>query len=170
MLKFFLILLLSTSPIYAQNKSFIKLITDCSNKIQNSYTDNQKIPLELLLAQAIIESNWGKSRFAIEGNNYFGIRTWDDSVPQLKPLKRPDANFGLQVYKNACESVEHYLETLNRSNQYQSLRKIRELELRLWGEVDPEVLAMGLTNYSEEKNEYITKIKEKIRILKKRTN
>ena len=40
-----------------------------------------------MLAQAIIESNWGKSRFAIEGNNYFGIRTWDDNVPQLKPLK-----------------------------------------------------------------------------------
>jgi uncharacterized FlgJ-related protein len=44
------------------------------------------------------------------------------------------------------------------------------LELKLWGEVDPEVLAMGLTNYSEEKNEYINKIKEKIRILKNRSN
>jgi uncharacterized FlgJ-related protein len=125
MLRIVLILLLSTSSIFAQNENFIKLITDCSNKIQNNYTDDKKIPLELLLAQAIIESNWGKSRFAIEGNNYFGIRTWDDSVPQLKPLKRPNANFGLQVYKNACRSVKHYLDTLNNSNQYKGLRNQR---------------------------------------------
>ena len=170
MLKILLILFLSTTTIYAENKNFIKLITDCSDKVQNNYADNQKIPLELLLAQAIIESNWGKSRFAIEGNNYFGIRTWDDNVPQLKPLKRPDATFGLQVYKDACESVKHYIDTLNTSNQYNSLRKIRKLELKLWGKVDPEVLAMGLINYSEEKDLYISKVKEKIRILKERSN
>ena len=58
MLKILLILFLSTTTIYAENKNFIKLITDCSEKVQNNYADNQKIPLELMLAQAIIESNW----------------------------------------------------------------------------------------------------------------
>ena len=32
---------------------------------------------ELIIAQAVIETGWGKSRFANEGNNLFGIRTWD---------------------------------------------------------------------------------------------
>ena len=44
MLKILLILFLSTTTIYAENKNFIKLITDCSNKVQNNYADNEKIP------------------------------------------------------------------------------------------------------------------------------
>ena len=31
------------------------------------------IPIKLVMAQAIIESGWGSSRFARDGNNYFGI-------------------------------------------------------------------------------------------------
>ena len=42
--------------------------------------------------------------------------------------------------------------------------------MKLWGKVDSEVLAMGLINYSEEKDLYISKVKEKIRILKERSN
>jgi Bax protein len=30
-------------------------------------------PTSLVLAQAAIESGWGQSRFALEGNNLFGI-------------------------------------------------------------------------------------------------
>ena len=33
-----------------------------------------RIPINLVIAQAIHESNWGKSRFAVEGNNLFGIK------------------------------------------------------------------------------------------------
>ncbi len=31
------------------------------------------VPVENILGLSALESNWGKSRFAIEGNNYFGI-------------------------------------------------------------------------------------------------
>jgi len=34
------------------------------------------IPVSMVLAQAAIESNWGKSRFAREANNLFGEWTW----------------------------------------------------------------------------------------------
>ena len=35
------------------------------------------IPISLILAQAIIESGWGASRFAQEGNALFGQWTYD---------------------------------------------------------------------------------------------
>lgn len=31
----------------------------------------------LVLAQAALESGWGTSRFALDGNNLFGTRTYD---------------------------------------------------------------------------------------------
>jgi len=34
------------------------------------------IPVSMVLAQAAIESNWGKSRFSREANNLFGEWTW----------------------------------------------------------------------------------------------
>ena len=34
----------------------------------------------MIIGQAALESGWGKSRFATEGNNLFGIRTWKEEV------------------------------------------------------------------------------------------
>ena len=39
-----------------------------------------------IVAQAVLESHWGQSRFAIEGNNILGIHTWNFNEPHLKPL------------------------------------------------------------------------------------
>ena len=44
------------------------------------------MPKELIIAQAAIETGWGKSRFANEGNNLFGIRTWNIDEPHLLPI------------------------------------------------------------------------------------
>ena len=30
----------------------------------------------MIIGQAALESGWGKSRFAVKGNNLFGIRTF----------------------------------------------------------------------------------------------
>ena len=36
---------------------------------------------------AIIESDYGRSRFATEGNALFGVRTWSlDEVPHMKSV------------------------------------------------------------------------------------
>ena len=36
---------------------------------------------EIIHAMAVLETGYGTSRFAIEGNNLFGIRTWDPETP-----------------------------------------------------------------------------------------
>ena len=50
------------------------------------------IPISLILAQSIIESGWGASRFAQEGNALFGQWTWKDN-DGIKPKGNLDANF-----------------------------------------------------------------------------
>ena len=164
----FLLFFSISSISFASNNDFVKMIQSCSANIQKNFDSRDYIPIDLILAQAILESNWGKSRFAIEGNNFFGIRTWDSKRRQLKPLKNPNANFGLVVYKTPCDSVSDYIDNLNKSDNYQIFRDIRRIELALWGHVDAISLANGLRSYSEQKSLYISKVKKKIRIIRKR--
>ena len=42
------------------------------------------IPVSLVLAQSAVESAWGSSRFAREGNNIFGEWTWGKRGSYLK--------------------------------------------------------------------------------------
>lgn len=161
-------LCLLTFPSYSNTKSnFINKIKNCSINIQKNSNIDIYIPNNLIIAQAIIESNWGKSRFAKEGNNFFGMRTWDPKVKQLKPLKNSNAKFGLIVYNSICESVNDYIKNLNSSSKYQKLRNIRKLEIKLWGRVDSKYLARGLGNYSEERSEYVKKIINQIKYLER---
>ena len=84
------------------------------------------IPPSLILAQSAIESGWGTSRFAREGNNLFGQRVWSDKIAGMKASGRSEAKFRLAVYTNISESVKSYLRNLNTHPFYQSLRDIRE--------------------------------------------
>ena len=61
----------------ANNQTFIDSVGGCVEYIYHTTTDVIPVNLELLLAQAALESGWGNSRFALEGKNLFGIRTYD---------------------------------------------------------------------------------------------
>lgn len=159
----FFLLFVFTFSAHSSNQKFIDTIALCSSKIQKNYDIENKIPSKLIIAQAIIESNWGKSRFAIDGNNYFGMRTWDLSQEHLKPKKNKDSKFGLKVYKDVCSSVKDYIDNINTSLQYEDLRRARIIELKLWSRVDPTVLARYLQNYSEEREVYVDKIINQIK-------
>ena len=83
-------LFLLTLESYSDTKSnFISKVKNCSIDIQKDSSIDIFIPNNLIIAQAIIESDWGRSRFAKKGNNFFGMRTWDPKRNQLKPLKNP---------------------------------------------------------------------------------
>jgi Bax protein len=72
-----------------------------------------------------IESGWGTSRFAVDGNNLFGIRTWSDSVPQLKPLDLPNAQFGVRIFETKCQSVQEMIRLVNEHPAYKEFRRER---------------------------------------------
>ena len=82
------------------------------------------VPTDLVIAQAIIESNWGRSRFATEGNALFGIRTFDLSVPHMKPKDNPDVKWGVKKYETKCDSVNDYIFLLSNSHHYKEFREL----------------------------------------------
>lgn len=106
------------------------------------------IPADLALAQAAIESAWGKSRFARQGNNYFGQWCFEAGCG-LVPRRRPEgATHEVQVFDSPEGSVETYMRNLNSHPAYTRLRHIRA-ELRRQGRpLTGEALAAGLDKYS----------------------
>ena len=63
------------------------------------------------MLKQLIETGWGKSRFANEGNNLFGIRTWNIDEPHLLPIPWTKwLGWGVKVYETRCDSVRDYLQ------------------------------------------------------------
>tara|TARA_B100000401_G_scaffold438441_1_gene387153 strand:+ start:9018 stop:9974 length:957 start_codon:yes stop_codon:yes gene_type:complete len=116
------------------------------------------IPESLALAQAAIESGWGTSRFAFEGNALFGQYIWGTSNEGLVPNERDnDEKYKIKTFNTLRESVESYMKNLNTNFHYNEFRinrfVIRSNKLPLSG-VE---LAEYLYNYSIE-SDYPSKI------------
>ena len=134
---------------YTNNEEFIKDVRACTLHLNALHEEHERVPMNLVIAQAIHESNWGKSRFAIEGNNLLGIRTFDPSDDQLKPLNVPNASWGLRIFETKCESISYYMDLLNNNHHYQQFREERLLQY--FNEiVNLEELAMTLAIYAED--------------------
>lgn len=115
-------------------------------------------PTSLVLAQAALESGWGSSRFALEGNNLFGVRSLPGDTERIKSkYNRGEKKIFVKKYDNISQSIDHYFLILGRSNAYLKFRNKR------YEEVDVLELIQTLNNYSEKGNEYanmLTKIIE----------
>ena len=109
----------------ANNQTFINSVGQCVNYIYNTTTDVYPVNFELLLAQAALESAWGNSRFALEGKNLFGIRTYDLTEPHMLPSNNPK-KWGVRVYMHECDSVQHYIDILNTGGAYEKYRELRD--------------------------------------------
>jgi Bax protein len=94
-----------------------------------------------------IESAWGTSRFAREGNALFGVRTWNLNTPHMKPLDLPKARFGVKKYTTKCESIRDMIRILNTHPAYEKFRIEREKQLET-GKWNYRPLMMGMTAWS----------------------
>lgn len=113
-----------------------------------------KIPVKLVMAQAIIESGWGSSGFAKDGNNYFGVHCYTEGCG-VKPAGNDSASFYVKTYRSEMAGIEDYLWILNTGHAYRGLRETR-LNLREEGKaLNPIELAQGLSKYSEKGEEYV---------------
>ena len=120
------------------------------------------IPTELALAQAVNESGWGTSRFAREGNNLFGIWTYDQSKGMVPKGRAPGATHLVRKFDSLQASVRYYLHNLNSHPAYLELRELREQMRRRGEEPSGLVLAAGLTRYSAKGEVYVRLIRELI--------
>ena len=107
------------------NQTFIDSVGACVNYIYNTTTDIYPVNLEILLAQAALESGWGNSRFALEGKNLFGVRTYDLREPHMLPSNNPK-KWGVRVYMHECDSVQHYINIINNGSAYEKYRELRD--------------------------------------------
>jgi len=140
------------------NEQFAYEIKSCVDSLyadKTKYPLSKQVPLELIIAQAAHESAWGTSRFAVQGNNLFGIRTWDPKDPQLKAKGAPDAPWGVRTYTSWCASVEHYLHILDTVPVYAQFREELEFQREVIKSVTPITLALYLASWSEQGPEYV---------------
>ena len=114
---------------YKDKESFIKATGRCVEYINYTTDKMSRVPTSIIIAMAGIESGWGTSRFATEGNALFGVRTWDPRTPQMKPLELPDADFGVKKYQDKCDSVRDMIRILNTHPAYELFRERKEQQI-----------------------------------------
>ena len=145
---------------HTNNQQFIDNVLQCVKYIEHTTTDIYPVNIELLVAQAALESGWGNSRFAREGKNLFGIRTYQLTEPHMLPSNNPK-KWGVKVYQHECDSVLNYMQVLNNGSAYSKYRELLEN-----GENDPFILVETLDAYAADQN-YFAKVKSILRKLRK---
>ena len=123
---------------------FVQGIAECTVLNNAVIEPRYRVVVAISVAQAILESDWGRSRFAVEGNNYYGIIETDDTEPHMKSK---NSNVLLKKYGNKCESVADYIALLNASSAFVEYRQLR-LQQYITDNVDVFLIIETLENYA----------------------
>ena len=114
------------------------------------------VPVSLAIAQAAIESGWGTSRFALEGNALYGQWTWSDKG--LKPLDNVDGDHKVMHFKILTASIKAYKKNLNTHSGYIEFREARANLRNRNEKVTGLKLTQYLDKYSATGMEYTKKL------------
>ena len=147
-----------------------KQLNDLANKyrIKTSISKEELLkvidilPPSLVLAQAANESNWGRSRFAKEYNNYFGIWCFSKGCGVVPKERNETATHEVARFNSLEDCIDYYVLNINRSYAYEDLRQIRKNQRENLEVITGIVLAEGLGNYAFPGDEYIDSIKSLI--------
>jgi len=129
---------------------FVQGIAECTIKYNAGIDPFERAIVVISVAQAIIESDWGESRFAREANNFYDI-----TEPHIKSLRGKAL---LKIYGNKCESVGDYIELLNGSEYFKEYRDIRVKQV-ITEEVDVFAVIGSLDSYAIDPK-YTEKLKD----------
>ncbi len=115
---------------YTDKATFLESTRRCVQYLNYTTDRLSRVPTSIVIAMAGVESGWGTSRFATEGNALFGVRTWDlKNVPHMKAKGNPDASWGVKKYLTKCQSVQDMIDILNRHPAYKEFREEREKQI-----------------------------------------
>jgi uncharacterized FlgJ-related protein len=114
---------------YYNQTTFIAAVSKCIDYVEFGLPKDQHIPKVIIISMAMMESDNGSSRFAIEGNNLFGIRTWDPNEPQMKAYYQLNAKWGLKKYRTKCASVQDMMNILNTKEVHKQFRFERHRQM-----------------------------------------
>ncbi len=111
-----------------------------------------EVPVSLALAQAAIESGWGVSRFAVEGNALYGQWAWSSGAG-IRPRQSQLENVVIRSFPNIFESVRAYMHNLNTHLAYADFRLKRAQK-----PINVTDLTATLRYYSQEREAYVEKL------------
>ena len=116
------------------------------------------LPPSLVLAQAANESDWGRSRFAKDFNNYFGIWCFTKGCGVIPKDRDEDATHEVASFNSLEDCIDYYVLNINRSYAYEDLRLMRKNQRENLQPITGTLLAEGLGNYAFPGDEYIESI------------
>ena len=119
--------LVEPSMEYTNDVQFVRALHRCIDYINFTLPHSKRVPFEMIIGQAALESGWGSSRFAREAKNLFGIRTFSKETPHLLPIGIKNwPGWGVRIFPSKCASVIEYVRLLNEHNAYADFRILRE--------------------------------------------
>ena len=124
------------------------------------------VPMSLALTQAAMESAWGTSRFAREGNNLFGQWCYQTGCGIVPKRRGGGQVHEVARFDDVNAAVASYLRNINSHRAYADLRAARA-DLRAANQpVTGTALANHLMRYSERGLDYVEEIQSMIRVNK----
>jgi Bax protein len=123
------------------------------------------IPASLVLAQAAIESGWGTSRFAQEGNNLFGQWCFKRGCGIVPKNRSSNKSHEVARFKDINSSIRSYMKNINSFSAYSEFRALRDKisSDQKRSSDDTLLLLAGLERYSEQGLIYIQKLESVIK-------
>ena len=86
------------------------------------------VPVSLGLAQAAKESGWGTSRFARQGNNYFGEWCFSEGCGIVPGARADGRTHEVEAFASPADSVASYVQNINTHRSYKSFRDARKAQ------------------------------------------
>ena len=122
--------------------------------INNLLLNVDIIPNSIALAQAAIESGWGKSRFATEYNALFGEYTYDQNQGVIPLDRELGATHLIKSFNSFDGSVSSYFANINSHQAYKEFRELRNIMRNKNNFSNINLLVTKLNSYAED-NKYI---------------
>ena len=116
------------------------------------------VPVDLALVQAAIESGWGRSRFAVLGNNLFGTRCFRRGCGFVPNQRLPGEVYEVRRFRSIEEAVAAYMHNLNTHAGYVEFRRLRAALRDDQKPVAAAALAETLGIYSTRRQDYVDQV------------
>ena len=117
------------------------------------------VALEVVLAQSANESAWGQSRFARQGNNFFGQWCYEKGCGMVPKNHDAGPHHEVTAFTSVNASVRSYLKNINTGRVYDRLRKVRRQHREQGEMANAHEQAGGLIRYSQRRGAYVKEIR-----------
>lgn len=117
--------------LFGQEKITLEEYVESWKYVAVTQMEAHGIPASITLAQGILESGFGNSKLAQEGNNHFGIKCHDWNGPTIR-IDDDKKNECFRKYENAMASFEDHSAFLTTRNRYAFLFDLKPTDYKGW--------------------------------------